>query len=258
VQPQNLVTDWEDAHKFSPAPRHRRRLIMKWIRRLQFADCLDAGCAQPYLLEEIIDKDIETCGCDISSEVIRRNKLRFPHAQFEQIDLAKQVWPNGRRFDLIVCSEVLEHVDDWEAAVDNLAKMCRNYLIITVPSGKIHTIDRHIGHLRHFSGEEILRTLQNVGFEVLQFRRWGWPFHSFYMYGINACMPGIVYRSFGEKRYGLGKKLISRMIGLAFYINDLFSRGQQLLILAQQKEKAEPGCPRGKISPGNEKQTVVQ
>lgn len=241
VPQQNYVTDWEDAHRYSPAPRHRRRLIMKWIRRLRFADCLDAGCAQPYLLEEMVEKKITTYGCDISHEVIQRNKLRFPRAHFERFDLSRQVWPDGRKFDLVVCSEVLEHVEEWPAAVGNLAKMCRRYLMITVPSGKIHAIDRHIGHLRHFSGQELCRALQDLDFEVLQLRRWGWPFHSFYKYAINGLMPGAIYHSFGEQRYGLGKKLLSQMISIFFYLNDFFPLGSQLLILAQHKKPDDCG-----------------
>src|SRR5947209_2086163 len=47
---RNVVADWDDAHRYTPAPRHRRRLILKWVSGLDFADVLDAGCAQPYLL----------------------------------------------------------------------------------------------------------------------------------------------------------------------------------------------------------------
>lgn len=230
----NYVASWDDAHRYSPAPRHRRRLITEWIRRLRFADCLDAGCAQPYLLEMMRRRQIAVHGCDISDEVIRQNRAHFPYARFEQMDLVRQVWPGGRRFDLVVCSEVLEHVESWEAALANLTKMCRRHLLITVPGGKIRPIDRHIGHLRHFSGTELSRALQAQGLKVIRLRRWGWPMHSIYKRAINDVMPGKVYRSFGEKRYGFAKKLFSQIISIAFYVNDFFPWGTQLLILARR------------------------
>ena len=233
---ENYVASWGDAHRYSPAPRHRRRLIAGWIRRLRFADCLDAGCAQPYLLEKLYRRRIAAYGCDVSDEVIRQNRIRFPYARFEQFDLVRQVWPGGRRFDLVVCSEALEHVEDWEAALANLTKMCRRHLLITVPGGKIRPIDRHIGHLRHFSGDELSTALRAHGMDVIRFRRWGWPVHSLYKHAINGVMPRSVYRSFGEKRYGFAKKLFSQIINIAFYVNDVFPWGTQLLILTQRRD----------------------
>src|SRR5438445_484786 len=67
---KNVVVAWEDAHRYSPAPRHRRRLLRRWIDRLDFASVLDAGCAQPFLLREILaHRDVEGFGCDLSDQV---------------------------------------------------------------------------------------------------------------------------------------------------------------------------------------------
>ena len=232
---ENYVASWGDAHRYSPAPRHRRRLIAAWLRGLRFSDCLDAGCAQPYLLEKLQRHRIAAFGCDISGEVIRRNKIRFPDARFEQFDLVQQAWPGGRRFDLVVCSEVLEHVEDWGAALANLTRMSRRHLLITVPGGKIRPIDRHIGHLRHFEGAELVTALRNHGLDAIRLRRWGWPMHSIYKRAINGIMPEQVYRTFGEQEYGFWKKLLSQIINIAFYANDIFPWGNQLLILARRQ-----------------------
>lgn len=247
---ENYVASWDDAHRYSPAPRHRRRLIARWIRRLRFADCLDAGCAQPYLLENLHRRGIAAFGCDISEEVIRRNRTRFPDARFEQFDLVRQTWPGGRRFDLVVCSEVLEHVEDWESALANLASMCRRHLLLTVPGGQIRPIDRHIGHLRHFEGAELAAALGRHGLEAIRFRRWGWPVHSAYKRAINGIMPDQVYRTFGEKRYGFTEKLISQIIHVAFYANDLFPWGTQLLILSRRPDpETSVGLPAAGRAP---------
>jgi 2-polyprenyl-3-methyl-5-hydroxy-6-metoxy-1,4-benzoquinol methylase len=67
----NDVVNWGDAHRYSPAPRHRRRLLRRWIDRLDFADVLDAGCAQPFLLREILARHaVEGFGCDLSGRMI--------------------------------------------------------------------------------------------------------------------------------------------------------------------------------------------
>src|SRR5438046_10737450 len=101
----NITTKWADAQRCSPAPRHRRRLIMNWIQSLEFKDCLDVGCAQAYLLEELLQKrPVGVYGCDVSDEVIRSNRQRFTGAEFQPIDLARPVWQRGLQLDLVICS----------------------------------------------------------------------------------------------------------------------------------------------------------
>src|SRR4051812_33133193 len=84
----NVVAAWDDAHRCSPAPRHRRRLVLKWVAGLTFADCLDAGCAQPYLLHEIVRRHgCRGYGCDISDRVMDQNRDDPFGCEFRQLDL---------------------------------------------------------------------------------------------------------------------------------------------------------------------------
>jgi len=141
------VVNWGDAHRYSPAPRHRRRLLRRWIDQLDFADVLDAGCAQPFLLREVLARHaVEGFGCDLSDRVIAANRSVLPGCQFRTLDLTAEAWPDGRRFDLVICSEVLEHLADWPAAVANLVGMTRKHLLITVPGGPLRAMDRTVGH----------------------------------------------------------------------------------------------------------------
>jgi len=42
----NLTTaKWDDCHHYSPAPRHRRRLISNIVNKLDFNSMVDIGCA---------------------------------------------------------------------------------------------------------------------------------------------------------------------------------------------------------------------
>src|SRR5262249_40350215 len=98
---KNIVAAWDDAHRYTPAPRHRRRLILQMLHGLDFADCLDTGCAQPFLLQEIMQRhEVAGFGCDISDRVMAENQHILPEAEFHVVDLANQAWPNGRVFDL--------------------------------------------------------------------------------------------------------------------------------------------------------------
>lgn len=234
ADPRNIAAHWDDAHRFSPAPRHRRRLLLKMIDDLKFNDCLDAGCAQLYLLKEVVRRHrVAGYGCDISDQVIASNRKLAPDCDFITLDLSCAVWPQGHKFDLVVCSEVLEHIPDWQSALSNLARMSRKYLLITVPSGKIQHMDRLVGHHYHFKGQELAAELAKLGFSITDIRRWGFPFHSLYKTLINRIAPDQIYESFADVRYGFFRRLLCNSLYLLFYLNGFVNSGSQLILLAQ-------------------------
>jgi hypothetical protein len=233
----NVVAAWDDAHRYTPAPRHRRRLILQMLEGLDFADCLDTGCAQPFLLKEIIGRHgVAGYGCDISNQVMEENQRALPEAEFLVMDLTKEAWPNGRQFDLVICSEVLEHIPNWQDAAATLAKMARKHLVVTVPSGPLRTMDRLVGHHQHFRGPELVADLERNGLQVRQIRYWGFPFHSLYKALISQLSPARVYGSFsGGGTYGWTKRTVSALLYWLFFANDLWRSGNQLLMHAERR-----------------------
>jgi hypothetical protein len=230
----NVAADWDDAHRYTPAPRHRRRLVLRLLQGLQFADCLDAGCAQRFLLESIVERfGVAGFGCDISDVVIEANRRARPDLAFRVLDLTRETWP-GRQFDLVVCSEVLEHIPDWPNALANLVRMTGRHLVLTVPSGPVRSMDRLVGHHQHFRGPELTAVLAEHGLCVVAVRRWGFPVHSLYKALISRLSPARLYGSFSGRRYGGAKKALSEILYRLFFVNDLFAGGCQLLVHARR------------------------
>jgi SAM-dependent methyltransferase len=231
---KNVVAAWDDAHRYTPAPRHRRRLILRMLEGLDFADCIDTGCAQPFLLQEIMTRyPVAGYGCDLSDQVMESNQRMLPAAEFRVLDLTKDTWPNGRQFDLVICSEVLEHIPSWQEVVTNLVKMTGKHLVITVPSGPLRAMDRLVGHYQHFHGPELTAELERHGCHIRQIRYWGFPFHSLYKALISKLSPARVYGSFsGGGSYGWTKRAFSQLLYWLFFVNDLGRSGNQLLIHA--------------------------
>jgi hypothetical protein len=234
IELKNIAYAWQDVHRFSPAPRHRRRIILGILKKIEFNSCLDTGCAQPYLLEAISKRNIQVFGCDISDRVIQANKKNFPAAQFEDVDISKEVYPQGKKFDLVISSEVIEHIKDWQQAIKNLTKMSDRYLLITVPSGKVHNIDKIIGHFRHYNYEDLKNEIENNSFHIIFYKSWGIPFHTVYKYLINTFGYKKIYKKFAYKKYGIIEKIISSFLYFLFYFNDMFNSGLQLFILAEK------------------------
>lgn len=91
--------------------------------------CLDVGCG-----EQPLRTRIEALGLRYSSLDVAQNASgSVDHLGFVDGTLPTSL--EGQRFDLIVCTEVLEHVANWPAAFANLAALLApgGRLLITCP-----------------------------------------------------------------------------------------------------------------------------
>ena len=174
----------------SPASFHRRRIT----RRLALTHAssarrvLDAGAGQGLLVRELAlhMPAAVVAGADVSArsraEIARVN----PDAPVFELDLsAPDFEARARslgRFDLVVCSEVLEHLPNDGEAAQRLGQLLEDggCLIVTVPGGRMSRFDRAIGHLRHYDRHSLERMLGGAGLEVVACFAWGFPFQNLY------------------------------------------------------------------------------
>jgi len=223
-----------ESQRYLALPRHRRKIILNLLKSITFADCLDVGSAQPDLLDDIKQNfNINAYGCDISKEIVHNNKIKMPNAAFRILDIEHETWPN-KTFDVVICSEVIEHIINWQAAITHLTLMSKRYLLITVPSGKIRKTDRMVGHYRHYHGEELIACLNNHGFKCIKLRKHGFPVHSLYKIFINILQPEALYNAFHGKKYTPVTKGFAHLVYLLFFMDYCFSSGNQLYILAER------------------------
>jgi SAM-dependent methyltransferase len=75
-------------------------------------------------------------------------------------------------FDVVGAYDVLEHIDDDGAALDQLRATCRKGggLLLTVPQHPFlwSPADRHAGHCRRYRRRDLEALLRGRGFEILQ------------------------------------------------------------------------------------------
>ena len=235
VDYEELAVAWHDGQQHNPATRHRRRLMLQLLRGKQFTSVMEVGGGQPYLLKAITDAFPGThgTGTDISRNLIETNRKEFPEFQFEVLDVVNQSLP--QKYDLIIASEVLEHVTDYHAALKHIAEMANKYVIITVPSSQVFDTDKMIGHYRHYKAEDMTKPLEELGFKIHAAYNWGFPFHNLYKYLINIVMkPEKMHETFAESEFTGPKKWLSTLIYWLFFLN-VKKWGFQLIIFAEKK-----------------------
>jgi 2-polyprenyl-3-methyl-5-hydroxy-6-metoxy-1,4-benzoquinol methylase len=192
------TTDNWDAHwdqysasdDLSPARVYRAKLISELLALRSTkapVRLLDLGSGWGKFASEVlvVRDDAEVVGLDLSEGAVRLARKNVPRARFFQQDFTKPMALEDRykRWAThAVCSEVLEHLDDPGAMLENirpyLAPGCR--LVITVPAGPMSAFDKHIGHRRHFNPDLLRATLQDAGFLVEDLRGAGFPFFNLY------------------------------------------------------------------------------
>ncbi len=112
-------------------------------------------------------------GVELSDDAVRQAQQDFPHVEFVCADITK--WRPGRQFDLLVSSEVLEHVPDKQAFFTTVREVLRpdGWLILTTPNKKVQKewdMTNGTGQLiENWCSVDELRRLA-VGFEIIDHR----------------------------------------------------------------------------------------
>src|SRR3954467_5571929 len=101
------------------------------VARVAPASVLDAGCAMGMLVESLRDRGVEAFGVDVSDYAIANVRADVRPFCWTGSILA----PFPRRYDLVVCIEVLEHLParDAERAVANFVEFTDDVLFSSTP-----------------------------------------------------------------------------------------------------------------------------
>lgn len=123
--------------------------VVKTTRPLHIDTVLDVGCGEGFTLarlhKEKIGKTFEGIEYD-QAAVDLGNKL-YPTLNIKHGDIYKLPYRNNS-FDLVVATEVLEHLENPKKAYRELLRVSRKYVLLSVPNEPFFTIQR-IGRLQN-------------------------------------------------------------------------------------------------------------
>lgn len=156
--------------------------LMDLISKTNPASLHEVGCGEGRLLQTVRNQfsKIELIGSELSEAVLEEAQalnIDEPiHLKSKNIyDIDK----DSDYADVIVCCEVLEHLDDPQKAAETLRKMGARQYVMSVPNEPIWRILNFVrgkywrdlgntpGHLNHWSKKGFIKFLESVGFLIL-------------------------------------------------------------------------------------------
>ncbi|GAF92163.1 unnamed protein product, partial [marine sediment metagenome] len=161
---------------------------------------------------------------------------RVPRVEVASLDARSErdAVPFRGQFESVVCVNVLEHIDNQEAALHNMFDILRpgGHLVLLVPRGKklFGSLDQLVGHVRRYEPDELRAILRDNGFEVQSLRHFnrvgvlGWWLNG---------------RILKRKRFGKLQLKLYDMLVWVFKRLDLLLPWSGLSVIAVAKRPAE-------------------
>lgn len=145
----------------------------------------EIGCGEGHWVLRWNEQGLSARGTDFSKDVIKiaqeNSKNRgLPTTIFEPYSIY-DLDPSLHSADLVVCCEVLEHLEDPEAGLQALQKITKQSLIVSVPReplwcalnlarGKyVRNFGNTPGHIQHWSKSEFVQLISKY-FEVVEIK----------------------------------------------------------------------------------------
>ena len=162
--------------------RRSRRRLARIGRKVAGGRFLDIGCNGGFTVEAAREHGFEAFGIELDPVSLAYAQSHFPtnhyfHGRIED-------YPSKKPFDVVYCSEVLEHVADANGFLSATARLMRPgaLLYLTTPDishwrrpQDIHEWDAFFppAHCLYFNPLNLTTILARHGLEVIR-RRWAW------------------------------------------------------------------------------------
>jgi len=151
-------------------------LVQKILKRnnIIFNNCADIGCGAGYITE-LLAKDYlrsNFFGFDHSTDAKKfwNKRTKLKNLIYTNRDIKKY----EKAFDLIICLDVFEHVEDYFGFLKDL-KISSNRFIFNIPldmsvmkivTNGIKLAREEVGHLHYFNEYTALETLKDCGYNI--------------------------------------------------------------------------------------------
>jgi 2-polyprenyl-3-methyl-5-hydroxy-6-metoxy-1,4-benzoquinol methylase len=159
--------------KFSKKQDQARRRVALMTRMYNGKSFLDIGCNLGFVTNQARERGLSATGLEMNQMVVDFAKCIFTECEFICSSLEKSNLPSSN-FDLVYCSEVVEHVIEVGDFLSEIKRVMR-------PSGLLYLTTPHIreykdpsriwgapNHKVYFNNENLTTLLKAVGFKEIK------------------------------------------------------------------------------------------
>lgn len=167
----------------APSYLFRKHNILTIIRNNpDIKTFLDVGCGAGELDCTLAEMGKKGVGVDFSEDAIniadsmRKNRgIKDAKLQFKLGGLEKV---KNKKFDLVLCLEVLEHVEDDKKLLKELIEHSNKYVLVSVPGKQklFDSSDELVGHFRRYEKDDLKKLIQDADLEIVKFINYSYPF----------------------------------------------------------------------------------
>lgn len=157
--------------------------LLRVLKQFDFKNkkVLDIGCGTGTVCLYFASKGCNVVGIDISKKAIKLAKLNARNLGFyNKTDYFVSDFPNetvSGKYDLIICSEILEHIDDHRTALKRIYQLMKKggHVLFSVPldtsflfrNNFLNVFEKNVGHLRRYNDREFIKLVKSNKFKII-------------------------------------------------------------------------------------------
>lgn len=147
---------------------------------------LDVGCGEGFVLAALGEHAQGAQAVDLSEAAVAACQAANPHVT-AQVASALDLPFDDDAFDVVICLEVLEHLEDPAAAVRELSRVSRGHLVLSVPwepwfqlgnlarGQYLDRLGNHPEHIQRWTPGAFRRMLDGTGLVTVHHVRTSFP-----------------------------------------------------------------------------------
>ncbi len=156
------------------------KTVYKILKPLKVDSVLDVGCGEGITLDKFEKEGIGKSlhGIDYSDDALKIGKKIYPNLNLKKGDIY-DIKEKDNSYDLVMATEVLEHLDDPQKALKELIRVSKRYVLLSVPNepffiganfmrGKyLKNFGNHPEHINHWTFMTFRKMVQKNGLKIV-------------------------------------------------------------------------------------------